>query len=275
MKPLNHIAFGFVIASLLAAATYGDGFIATGSMNHPRYNHTATRLPDGRVLVVAGRDFEEGGLTATAELYNPVTGTWTNTGSLGSSQSARTLTLLPNGKALAVGGTTAEFYDPAAGTWSPTGNPSTDHYSDTATLLPNGKVLFVNNSIYDQSGSAELYDPVAGAWSPAGNSGAWGTATLLLNGKVLLARAGAALHESSLNPIFNALKLGDGSFQFNFSNPSGSSYHILASPNSAAPLNTWSNLGNATEIPPGSGQFQFTDLQATNHPQRFYRVTSP
>ncbi|MGH7953347.1 MAG: hypothetical protein ACREFE_15745 [Limisphaerales bacterium] len=50
---------------------------------------------------------------------------------------------------------------------------------------------------------------------------------------------------------------------------------MLARPNVAAPLNTWSNLGPATETPPGSGQFQFTDHQTPNYPQRFYRVQSP
>ncbi len=85
----------------------------------------------------------------------------------------------------------------------------------------------------------------------------------------------AELYESSLNPIVNLIKLGDGSIQFGFSNPSGPSYRVLAGTNVAAPLNTWSNLGPATETPPGSGQFQFTDHQAPNYPQRFYRVTSP
>ena len=66
-----------------------------------------------------------------------------------------------------------------------------------------------------------------------------------------------------------------GSFKFSFSNPSGSSYRVIASTNPVAPLNTWSNLGAATETPSGSGQFQFTDHQAMNYPKRFYRVTSP
>jgi hypothetical protein len=69
--------------------------------------------------------------------------------------------------------------------------------------------------------------------------------------------------------------LGDDSFSVGFINARGSSYGVVASNNSAAPVNAWSNLGPATETPPGSGLFQFTDHQATNYPQRFYRVRSP
>jgi hypothetical protein len=50
---------------------------------------------------------------------------------------------------------------------------------------------------------------------------------------------------------------------------------VLAGTNLAATANTWTNLGAATEMPAGSGLFQFTDHQAPNYPQRFYRVSSP
>jgi hypothetical protein len=69
--------------------------------------------------------------------------------------------------------------------------------------------------------------------------------------------------------------LGDGSFQFGFISGSGPSYSVLASANLSATVNTWTNLGAATEMPAGSGLFQFTDPQAPNYPQRFYRVSSP
>lgn len=70
-------------------------------------------------------------------------------------------------------------------------------------------------------------------------------------------------------------KLSNGMFQFGFPNYSGRSYTVFASTNLASPFDTWSNLGTALETPSGSGQYQFTDPQATNNPQRFYRVRSP
>ena len=75
-------------------------------------------------------------------------------------------------------------------------------------------------------------------------------------------------------PVLTGLSsLGSGAFQFGFTNAPGASFTVYASTNLALPLNTWSNLGPVVESP--AGQFQFTDPQATNSPQRFYRVTSP
>jgi hypothetical protein len=50
---------------------------------------------------------------------------------------------------------------------------------------------------------------------------------------------------------------------------------VLGSTNVSYSITAWSNLGSALETPPGSGNYQFTDTQATNNPSRFYRVRSP
>src|SRR5262249_56355469 len=100
-----------------------------GSLNPPRFHHTSTLLPDGRVLVVGG-EYRSTPL-ASAELYDPATGTWSNTGSLSTARDSHTATLLTNGMVLVAGGretdpgpalATAELYDPATGSWSPTGS---------------------------------------------------------------------------------------------------------------------------------------------------------
>ena len=70
-----------------------------------------------------------------------------------------------------------------------------------------------------------------------------------------------------------AKKLGNGAFQFGFSNTPGASFTVLSATNVSLPLSNWTVLGTATETTPG--QFQFIDLQATNSAQRFYRVRSP
>jgi hypothetical protein len=69
--------------------------------------------------------------------------------------------------------------------------------------------------------------------------------------------------------------LGDGRFQFSFTNLTGASFCVLATTNVALPLTNWMAIGTTTENPPGSGQFQFTDPDATNFTERYYRVTSP
>ena len=270
----------------------------TGSLATARAAHTATLLSSGKVLVTAGNTGYFGD-TNGAELYNPATGAWSSTGSLANPRDSHTATLLPNGKVLVTGGlvntytvlASAEQYDPTTGTWSSTGNLGIARYGHTATKLPNGKVLVVGGVGTNSSvlASAELYDPATGAWSPVGglsDARVAHTATLLSNGQLLVAGGmgtngilnTAELSNpklSLLNPILNQSKLGDGSIQFGFTTVSGLTYHVLASPNPAAPINTWSNLGNAIETPPGSSLFQFIDHQATNYPHRFYRVTSP
>ena len=94
----------------------------TGSLNDGRFNHTATLLTNGKVLV-AGGDGDIGVLTS-AELYNPAAGTWVASGPLHTARKNHTATLLPNGKLLVAGGfgtggatiiSSAELYNPASG----------------------------------------------------------------------------------------------------------------------------------------------------------------
>jgi hypothetical protein len=189
--PLLLLTAGLVL--IQPSAGQSGSWITTGSLLTARYAHTATLLPDGKVLVVGGVYFDD---LASAELYDPASGTWTATGSLVAAPNYYTATLLPNGKVLAAGGfdngylSSAELYDPASGTWTATGSLATARYAHTATLLPNGKVLVVGGVYFDDLASAELYDPASETWTATGslaNARAFHTATLLPNGKVLAA----------------------------------------------------------------------------------------
>ncbi len=75
--------------------------------------------------------------------------------------------------------------------------------------------------------------------------------------------------------LTGAAHLGNGAFGFTFTSSPGASFTVFSSSNLDLAVSAWSNLGPAVEIPAGSGQFQFTDLQATNNPQQYYRVRSP
>jgi len=188
-------------ARLASAQVVGPSWSYTGNLNFARAVHTATLLPNGKVLVVGGRDFN-GGVLNSAELYDPSTGMWSNTGNLNTSRFAHAAALLPNGKVLVIGGygvshplnilNSAELYDPATGTWSITGNLNTPRAGwHTATLLKNGKVLVVGGIVDGDlrlTNSAELYDPATGTWMSTGSlkSGQYSTAMLLPNGKVLV-----------------------------------------------------------------------------------------
>jgi hypothetical protein len=196
----RRIAFPLVLLGgglgLIQPCAGQSGWTATGSLGTRRYVHTATLLPNGKVLVTAG--YSSSGDLASAELYDPATGTWTATGSLGTARGLHTATLLLNGKVLVAGGVgnsgdlaSAELYDPASGTWTATGSLNTARDSHTATLLPDGNVLVAGglNSPGDLV-SAELYDPASGTWTATGSLGTARrdhTATLLRDGKVLVA----------------------------------------------------------------------------------------
>src|SRR5204862_7708072 len=106
----------------------------------PRPVPTTTLLASGKVLGGAG--FDNVNFLASAELYDPATGTWTSPGSLNTARDFHTATLLPNGEVLVAGGglTSAELYGPATGNWTVTGSLNVARVNDTATLLPNGTV---------------------------------------------------------------------------------------------------------------------------------------
>ena len=143
----------------------------TDSLRRARWDHTATLLPNGQVLVAGGRNNKRD--FASAELYDPATGVWTATRSMTTPRFNHTATLLPSGQVLVAGGfefdvgilASAELYDPATGMWRATGSMTTARYVDTATLLPNGQVLVAGgvNFIDGFLASAELYESASQA----------------------------------------------------------------------------------------------------------------
>lgn len=159
------------------------------SMTIARSGHTATLLPDGRIIVAGGHTS-----ITTAELYDPSSNEWSAAGNLSIARIGHTATLLQNGQILALGGTSpynaqrAELYDPAAGRWRVDGTLPTARTSHTATLLGTGSVLVAGGAV-DSSTTADLYAP-GGTWSATGNMSTvrFGhTATLLPSGRVLVA----------------------------------------------------------------------------------------
>ncbi|MEY4385124.1 MAG: hypothetical protein RLY20_407 [Verrucomicrobiota bacterium] len=97
-----------------------------------------------------------------------------------------------------------------------------------------------------------------------------------LLGAHLDAGAVEGFNNSPLPSVFtSSTQLTNGVVQFTFTNLTDTTYSIFASTNVAAPINTWTNIGSATETTPGSGQFNFTDVPLPGVPQRYYRVRSP
>jgi hypothetical protein len=105
-----------------------------------RASLTATRLGNGRVLVVGGEQDPSRG--STAELYDSPTSTWTPAGTLSRWRALHVAVRLADGHVLVAGGqysTSAELYDPATNGWTPTGSMNVGRISFTGTLLRDGR----------------------------------------------------------------------------------------------------------------------------------------
>jgi hypothetical protein len=167
---------------------------ATGNMIEARGGYAGTLLKDGKVLVAGGNI--SSGDSASAELYDPSSGTWAATGNMVTAMSSPTAAmLLKDGRVLVIGSGSegsAELYDPTSGTWTATGNMVTGHFGYAATLLSDGRVLVASENYNPgvDPVSAELYDPARGTWTATGGMIAPRfdpAATLLDDGRVLVA----------------------------------------------------------------------------------------
>ncbi len=222
------IAGGYDVNDLpLASATIFDPktntFSPTGSMGAARGLFTATLLADGRVLVAGGGHASWVGIQgapflASAELYDPKTGTFSPTGSMSTPREDHTATLLRDGRVLIVGGddatshgiATAELYDPKTGTFTSTGSMAAPRGLHTATLLADGRVLVAGGETAAWTASpiltAEIYDPKTGRFSPTGSmttARTFHTATLLADGRVLIAGGSDGSMDLALAEIYD------------------------------------------------------------------------
>jgi len=191
-----------------------EAWTQASRMRVARSGQTATKLLDGRVLVVGGWEQPECCTgTRTAEIYDPISNSWATIPSAPELQSAETATPLSSGRVLITGTFGADestavpgaaLYDPTTNSWTAAAAPhSPSHHGQTATLLPTGNVLLLGGwksetvfesgrgveARYSVSGSAEEFEPATNTWrsaAPMGQVRADQTATLLPNGTILV-----------------------------------------------------------------------------------------
>jgi hypothetical protein len=277
------------------AVVHTGGFVTGGSLDI--VNHTSTLLDNGMVLIAGGYATAGSQLPVTPQLYDPVTGTFTPTGSLNSPRDFTTATLLNNGTVLIAGGccdsnnlplASAEVYDPVSGAFAYTpGSMSIARQYHKATLLNNGKVLITGgiSSGYSSAATtniAELFDPVAGTFtaivSPM-NAGRWNfTATLLNNGTVLIAGG----QDSSFANLASA-ELYDpvaGTFSATANMTDTRSYHTATLLNDGTILvaggsSNVSGLLSSAEVynPTGLTTGSFTSTGRMTNPHYFHTAT--
>src|SRR5690349_12206350 len=113
---------GVLLVTLGARAQSPNTITPTGNLNSPRNGHTATLLPNGRVLIAGGWAPAEASrpVRSSSELYDPVSGTFRPGGNMTVPRSGHTATVLPDGKVLLAGGR-ASF---GSGAWGDTAQSS-------------------------------------------------------------------------------------------------------------------------------------------------------
>ena len=156
-------------------------------MLEPRSGHTATLLPDGKVLIAGGmrrnQDFYK-----SAELYDPATGKFQRTGDMNQRRVGHVAVLLGSGKVLIAGGwvgmggtDSAELYDPASGNFTVISKMTTPRGRPSATLLTNGDVLIAGGERRDNESlaSAEIFHVKTLSFQPTGSRAASGMVSAL------------------------------------------------------------------------------------------------
>lgn len=119
-----------------AAAEAEQLLVNSGPLNKARDGYTKTPLPNGKILIAGGYIHTEfptvsNRYLSSAELLDPATGKWTETGEMSAARYDHIATLLPGGKILVEGGygshppntaqhplSSKELYDPATGIWT-------------------------------------------------------------------------------------------------------------------------------------------------------------
>ena len=185
--------------SLPPLKSHVGSLVAGGQMLEPRSGHTATLLPDGRVLISGGmrrnQDFYK-----SAELYDPSTHSFQQTREMNQRRVGHVAVLLRSGKVLIAGGwigggctNTSELYDPSAGRFQPVDAKMTTPRGDArALLLANGDVLITGGADHDSPGgvaSAEVFRAKTMKFESVGSmhfARVSHTATLLADGRVLI-----------------------------------------------------------------------------------------
>ncbi len=176
-------------------------------MKATRANLTATKLSDGKVLLVNN---------STSEIFNPVTNTFGLVGNLGFHRDRHAATLLDNGKVLVAGGyqgcmkRQAELFNPATNSWSSTGLMNKARGDFLMIKLLDGRVLAMGGDddcvSPRKTARAEIYNPATGTWTevaPMHNARAHFAAVLMSDGRVFVAGGDNDTQQLKAAEIYN------------------------------------------------------------------------
>ncbi len=169
-------AFAFGIAATMAPLA--SAIDLTGAMSVGRYSHTASNLPDGRILISGGTlsTSNSGSMTNRAEIYDPATGVFSAAAPMNVARSSHTSAVLADGRIMVIGGTgqvnfanttlsSTEIFDPATASWSMGPALTAARSGAKAVTLSDGKIVVISVT-GNGTTSTEIYDPATGVFTP-------------------------------------------------------------------------------------------------------------
>ena len=269
----NHTAILLPNGKVMVAGGFGSsgstGFQGTSEVYDPvtqrwtpagvlataREFHTASLLPNGRILVAGGEDSSFGPITG-AELYDVGLGFSSSWQPVLSSVPAA----VEQGGALVISG--SRFRGISGGSCGNAQDSPGDSPSVQLRSLQTDRMIFFPPSTWSSNSFTSI--PINGL--PIGHA----LVTVYVNG--IPSTSGIIRIEAAAIRL-QGIRLPNGAFEISFAGSPGAPFTALASSNVTTALSNWTVLGSVTELSPG--QFQFTDAQAPTQPQRFYRVRSP
>jgi N-acetylneuraminic acid mutarotase len=207
----------------------GTHTLLSGTMNDSRAFHNGVKLQDGRFMVIGGNQGPYGSagnyytkILNTCEIYDPATGTWSNTANMFKYRAGATALVLPDGRVIVAGGSegnsshnladvadllgtalkTTEIYNPATNSWSWGPNMSEPKAGAMSVVLNDGRWMIAGGithvtifglDIPDFSANISIYNPTTNSFSNAGtmkDKRALGAMTVMGNGNVFIAGGG-------------------------------------------------------------------------------------
>ena len=217
----------------------------------------ATKLPDGRVLVVGGYGVQVTGNLGIVDtnIFDPSTNTWTKVANMHEARWYPDLVELPDGRYIAISGNSSsantwadnpEIYDPVANTWTLLSNINTSQVHEEeypfSYLAPNGKVFTIGPS----EDVSYWLDPNAQTWTPIGSSG-------VVNGSSVMYRPGQILYSGGSASVINTTPAQSNAAVINL-NAANPSWQAIAPMNYARVYHTLTMLADGRVLAIGGEQ---------------------
>jgi N-acetylneuraminic acid mutarotase len=179
----------------------------SGGMSTPRFEHSATLLDDGRVLIAGGQGPPIAGNTGalkTTEIYDPAVDSFRKSNDMTDARFNHNALKLPDKTVMVVGGAggtngdtslaTAEVFDPSTGGWTPAGALTGSRTGAAAAVFPDGRVLVAAGESVTRGSrrsldTAEIFNIEKKEWQSAGKMNcprSEASAVLLGDGTVLV-----------------------------------------------------------------------------------------